>query len=109
MKIIEKGQVFSFKSGNVKYVYYGSVFKEWYNSGGFGEYSYKYIRLDDLLKLGDIQDTEELSKYIQQSKEQQFFSNIIFHEDEPPFEISSRHTELFTIRRKVAKNICIYE
>lgn len=109
MTKIEKGQVFSFKSGGPKYVYYGSVFKEWYNAGGFGEYLYKYIKLDDMLKLGDIQDTEELSNYIQESQQQQFFDSIIVHEDEAPFDISSRKTELFTIRRKVAKTIAIYE
>lgn len=109
MKTIEKGQVFSFKSGGPKYVYYKRDFIEYYNAGGMGEYTHNYIKLDNLVKIGNVEDTEELNKYIEQSKNQHFDDNIVIHTDEAPFEISSRSAILYTVRRKELKVIEIYE
>ena len=109
MSKIEKGQVFSFKTGDTKYVYYAREFKAWHNAGGFGDYTHFYIKLDNLLKLGNVKDTEELSKYTESCQDNNFEDKIEIHTDEAPFEITSRTVVLFTVRRKELKTILTYE
>lgn len=101
--------MFTFKCNNTKYVYYGRSFEEWYNTGGMGEYTYYYIKLDTLLELGDIKDTEELQRHIQKDKNQRFENSIEVDTTEVPFEITSRQTTLYSVRRKRPKTITIYE
>lgn len=109
MEKLEIGMVFTFNNSDTKYVYYGKSFREWYNTGGMGEYTYYYIKLEDLLKLENVKDTEELNKYIEESKKQKFNSCITIDKTEAPFEITSRQAVLYSIRRKKPRTITIYE
>lgn len=109
MNNLEIGDVFSFKNSDKKYVYYGKSFKEWYNSGGMGEYTFHYIDLEKLLIIGNIKDTEKLSNYILTSTNQNFLEQIEKCSTEAPFEIDSRTVTLYTVRRKQPKQVVFYE
>lgn len=109
MKKLETGDVFTFNCSDTKYVYYGRTFEEWYNTGGMGKYTYYYIKLDVLLRLGDIKDTEELKQHMEEDKNQRFEDCVEIDTSEPPFEITSRQTTLYSVRRKKSKTITIYE
>ena len=109
MKKLAIGDIFTFKCSDTKYVYYGRSFEEWYNSGGMGEYTYYYIKLDILLKLDGVKDTEELQQHIEKDKNQRFEDGVEIDVSEAPFEITSRQATLYNVRRKKPKTITIYE